>query len=440
VTRRPKYKLYLRLMILSAVMLVVAMTVTSFKIIQAGRHFTHIILEEHETLLANTLRFGHGVMIHMGVKNYDALIKEALKSRFVFHLAILDDRGNVIAQSTPPLGVPSEENYDLTSLADGRILKEKQDLALISYRAPTIAPDEVRADHHATLPKSERELQKPAWFVVGVDTSRFERHFRDMVFQTAWIAGTVLLLGGLIILFFGIIQRYELAHLSIERLNRIKRILGHFVPETAKTQILNHPEKKALLEKYIQDATVLFLDIEGFTLFLKQYSQERINRVIEHYFSVFFDLIHKNGGDINETAGDGMMVIFLNPDPGRHAENAVRTALEIKAQCLRISEKGSMELFPIQINAGIESGDVYLGSTKMRRAEDERWTFTASGAVTIKAARLAQFADGGRILVGEETARRIQRIHNLIPIGKVDLKNLEDSGEVYEVAFPHKAG
>ena len=50
------------------------------------------------------------------------------------------------------------------------------------------------------------------------------------------------------------------------------------------------------------------------------------------------------------------------------------------------SENENPDLFPIQVSIGIHSGEVYLGSTKMRGTEREQWTFTASGAVTIMAA------------------------------------------------------
>jgi class 3 adenylate cyclase len=210
--------------------------------------------------------------------------------------------------------------------------------------------------------------------------------------------------------------------------------MGFFVPQTAKDLIEKQPEQKSLLDKYIQDASVLFLDIEGFTLLLENYSQERINRTIEYYFSIFLNLIQKNQGDINETAGDGMMVIFLDPDPVKHARNAVWTALEIQEECIKTHKDRNPDLFDIRVNIGVHSGKVYLGSTKMRGSNAERWTFTASGAVTIMAARLSQYAKDGRILLGEETARRVDKDYPLRHIGKIDLKNIKDSGEVYEIS------
>jgi class 3 adenylate cyclase len=197
-----------------------------------------------------------------------------------------------------------------------------------------------------------------------------------------------------------------------DRLDKIKRVMANFVPETAKTIIEKDPEK-GQLDKYVQDATVLFLDIQGFTSLLQKYSKERISHVIESYFSIFYDLIQKNGGDVNEMAGDGMMVIFLEADPIKRAKSAVRAALEIQEQC--------------------KSGEVYLGSTKMKGSGGDRWTFTASGPVTIVAARLSDYAQGGQILIGEETVRRISNDFPLKHLGKVQLKNFRDPVEVSQV-------
>jgi class 3 adenylate cyclase len=134
-----------------------------------------------------------------------------------------------------------------------------------------------------------------------------------------------------------------------------------------------------------------------------------------------------------------MMVIFQDPDPVQHAKNATQSALQIQEQCLKLPENGDPDLFSIRVNIGIQSGETYLGSTKMRGSEGERWTFTATGAVTITAARLAEHARAGQILIGEETASRVREffsLNPLNPLGKVPLKNIKDSGEIYEISTP----
>ena len=433
-------RLYLWIVILSSVTLAVTLTITSIKIVRGGKSFNKVIHEENKAFVINTVRFGHGVMTHMGAETYESLIDLALKSKIIQFMGVLDEKGNIIAQSEPLSGLHLLETYDVRQLKDGAILEKTKNFHLMSYKAgPEIVPDKEHMKHHATMISKSammgkhQDAPKPAWFLVGMDTSAFSRHNRDMVTQTVGAGVAILLLGTTIIIFLGIIQRYELAHLSIEKLQKIKRVLGHFVPRTAKNIIEKDPGKKGLLDKYVQDASVLFLDIEGFSLLLEQYSYEKINRVIEIYFSKFLDLIWKNGGEVNETAGDGMMAIFLDPDSVQHARNAVRTALEVQEECLNTLKDKTPDRFDIRVNIGIHSGKVYLGSTKMRGSEGERWTFTASGSVTVMAARLSDYAQNGQILLGEETARRVEKDYPLHSIGKIPLKNIKDSGEIYEI-------
>ncbi|NIM97977.1 MAG: hypothetical protein GTO24_07845 [candidate division Zixibacteria bacterium] len=433
--RKAQYRLSIWFVIISGIILAITLTVTSLNIIQGDKKFTELILEENKTFLVNTLRFGHGLMAHMGVESFESLIEEALKSKFIKYLAIVDQSGQITAQSIAPAELASMKNPDPDQLRDSGVLRETGDLLLISYSAQQIVSEETHKKHHATFRGPKRQPTEPAWFLVALDISDFKKHHHAMVTQSVGVGTIFFLFGLLAIMFFGIVQRYEMAHLSIERLSKIKSVLGNFVPETVRNMIEKSPEK-ALLDKYMQDASVLFLDIEGFTTLVQKHPQDRINYMIESYFSSFLDFIHRNGGDINETAGDGMMAIFQDSDPIRHAQNAVQAALEIQEYCRKTPNAVHSNLSPIQVNIGVSSGDVYLGSTKMRGTERDRWTFTASGAVTILAARLSDYADGGQILIGEETAQRIGQRFPSSNLGKVPLKNLEDSGEVHEILKP----
>ena len=254
-------------------------------------------------------------------------------------------------------------------------------------------------------------------------------------------------LGGVSIIFYVLLQYFvrereqamaalDLKHHRVirekERVDKIKNVMANFVPETMKSIIEKNPEEMHL-DRYIQEATVLFLDIEGFTTLLQTYSTERITRVIEIYFSMFYDIIQKCGGDINETAGDGMMVIFLEHDPVKRSQNAIQAAREIRDRCSSIYRKEDQDLFPIQVNIGICSGEVHIGPTKIRGTKGDRWTFTASGSVTVMASRLSDYAEGGQILVGEGTARRVEKFFSLTPLGKIALKNFKHPVNVYEV-------
>lgn len=219
--------------------------------------------------------------------------------------------------------------------------------------------------------------------------------------------------------------------LTIERkmslLHNVQDHLAKFVPRSVIRLIAENPEAPEL-EKREQDVSVLFVDISGYTRMSEALPQDRVNVIVERYFSRLLDHIHTNGGDISETAGDGLMVIFTDADPQRHACKAVRTALDMLRQTAPLDEQLQETFGPISVHIGINSGLVLLGPTKLEGATGTRWTYTASGLTTNVAARVAALAEGGTILVGAETARRVDGRFHTREIGRQQLKNV--SGEV----------
>jgi class 3 adenylate cyclase len=160
-----------------------------------------------------------------------------------------------------------------------------------------------------------------------------------------------------------------------------------------------------------------------------------VNFVIEKYFSSFLDVIYANQGDINETAGDGLMIIFQGT-PRENALNASRAALKIHARTTEIRKELDGRFEPIEVNMGINSGVASVCMTKFLRAAGARMTFTASGPVTNLAARIASAAVEGDILVGPETAARIKDEIILFDRGLMNFKNVKEQVLVYSLIRP----
>jgi class 3 adenylate cyclase len=219
---------------------------------------------------------------------------------------------------------------------------------------------------------------------------------------------------------------------NVELLEHIKTHLGKFVPAAVRQIVERDPTAPALAKRE-QDVTVLFLDIAGYTSLSETLDQEQVNYVVERYFSSFLDDIYANHGDINETAGDGLMIIFQGDDPRQHARAAVRTALAIREKTQQINAELAGTYAPVTVNMGINSGIAAVGSTRFESATGTRWTFTASGPVTNLAARIGAAATGGTIYVGMETARRLGEDFCLRDLGLREFKNVREPVEVYEV-------
>ena len=197
------------------------------------------------------------------------------------------------------------------------------------------------------------------------------------------------------------------------------------------------------LEKRNEEVSVLFLDIAGYTRLSEQLEAKRLNQLVQTYFCSFLEIIRAHHGDVNETAGDGLMVIFQRSnraEPGRpdedHALNATRAAFAIQARTLELNEEYAGVFPAIQLHMGINTGEALLGATKLGGAGSQRWTFTATGPDDQPGRALRRLAQGGDIVVGPETAERIKTRFVLEALGEKSFKNVSQPLPVFRVIPP----
>jgi class 3 adenylate cyclase len=220
---------------------------------------------------------------------------------------------------------------------------------------------------------------------------------------------------------------------KLELLEQIKGELSKFVPEAVTRLLERHPDAREL-EKREADVSVLFLDVEGYTRLSEELPPPRLNRMIQDYFSAFLEIIRAHHGDVNETAGDGLMVIFQSEgSPTRHAQNAAGAAFRLLARVTQLNQEFSGTYPPVAIHVGINSGPALVGATKLDASGGGRWTFTASGPTTNLAARIAGLTRGGEVKVGPETAARIRDHYVLEDAGEHRLKNVAQPVRVYRL-------
>jgi CheY-like chemotaxis protein len=218
---------------------------------------------------------------------------------------------------------------------------------------------------------------------------------------------------------------------QVEDLRHAHTHLTKFVPQAVMRLIEANPTAPEM-EKKERDVSVLFVDISSYARLSESLQHEQVNNIIERYFSSFLDCIHANDGDINETAGDGLMAIFADADGQRHARRAVQTALQLLDRTAQLNTQLT-ETTPIAIHIGINSGLALVGPTKLEGASGTRWTYTALGQVTNVAARIAALGEAGAILVGPETARRIAGFFSMREVGMRQFKNISEAVMIYRI-------
>ena len=227
-------------------------------------------------------------------------------------------------------------------------------------------------------------------------------------------------------------EKLQSALQHIENLEKVKQQLTKFVPSAVRTMVEGDPGSVDLKKKPM-DASVLFMDIEGFSRITESYEQSLVNNMVETYFSAYLNCVSRYGGEINETSGDGLMVIFKDGPETEHPAAAIKAALEIVAATEVLNRGRRYPWGDLGLHLGINTGTAWIGCTKMRGIAGERYTWTASGLTTVIAARIGQLSTGSRLLIGSETFQRVADCCQAEPVGEKIVKNVKKPVSIYRV-------
>jgi class 3 adenylate cyclase len=229
------------------------------------------------------------------------------------------------------------------------------------------------------------------------------------------------------------LKELKAAMRKVEILESIKADLSKFVPTTV-TRMIEKSPTGDIMEAEERDVTVLFLDIEGYTKITEDVGATEVNALVEQYFSVFMDAIYENNGDVVETAGDGLMVLFLTEDSAVHALEAVRAAQTIREKACLINDDCGLDpqpAVPLVTNIGICSGQAFVGAAKFESYTGSRWAYTSHGNTTNIAARICGKATGGAVLASRTTMERVKDEFSFERLGSFALKNLSEEVEIF---------
>ena len=216
---------------------------------------------------------------------------------------------------------------------------------------------------------------------------------------------------------------------ELERSLLIRSTLAKFVPERVR-QLVDASPEGAALDKRETDVSVFFADVTGYTRLSARLAGDTLSHLVERYFGAFLDEIVRRGGDVSETAGDGLMVFFHE---GNHARDAVETARAIHRTTAELNAALADDAESVAMHIGINTGSALLGATKIEGRAGARWTYTASGLTTNVAARLAALADAGEIVISEATRTRLGESVAAEELGLRELKGVETPVRVYRL-------
>jgi adenylate cyclase len=188
---------------------------------------------------------------------------------------------------------------------------------------------------------------------------------------------------------------------------------------------------RSALEGERKQVTVLFADVKGSMELASKIDPEDWHSILNGFFGVLSDGVHRFEGTINQYTGDGIMALFGAPIAHEdHAPRACYAALALRSELHRYAEEMKRTRgLAFAVRIGIHSGGVVVGKI----GDDLRMDYTAQGETVGLAARLEQLADPGSVYVSERTAALVAGYFALRDLGPFTIKGLSTPIRIYEL-------
>ena len=173
------------------------------------------------------------------------------------------------------------------------------------------------------------------------------------------------------------------------------------------------------------DATVVFIDICGFTSISEKESPNKVVKLLNNYFDVMVKEIIAQNGIVDKFMGDCVMAVFKG---NFHLDRAIESSIAIKNIINNLPDEGT---FSPKVSIGINSGDMIcgnIGSVTLKRLD-----YTVIGDSVNISQRLQCAASIGQIVIPEKCYLKVKKSFKCEKIGSIKLKNKEREMVIYEV-------
>ena len=188
---------------------------------------------------------------------------------------------------------------------------------------------------------------------------------------------------------------------------------------------------RSALEGERKHVTVLFADVQGSMDLAETVDAEQWHHILDRFFAILSEGIHRFEGTINQFTGDGVMALFGAPIAHEdHALRACRAALALSEDLARYAtELRRTRGLNFSVRMGLNSGEVVVGKI----GDDLRMDYTAQGRSVGLAARMQQLAPPDRTYLTEATAKLVAGYFELGDLGEFTIKGVREPVRVYDL-------
>lgn len=213
-----------------------------------------------------------------------------------------------------------------------------------------------------------------------------------------------------------------------ETLRAVKEnnILKMYVDETVLNFMGSREYESSLMANETLEASVVFVDICGFTRISETESADVVVKLLNDYFDIIVKEIIGQGGYIDKFIGDAIMAVFRGE---YHLDRALDACIAVRNKIDQLPQ--GQNAFVPKVSIGINSGEMIsgnIGSVTLKRLD-----YTVIGDTVNTAQRLQSVAEPGQIVINESCYEMIKESFSCKKVGEVSLKNKAKPETIYEV-------
>ncbi|MCD6224361.1 MAG: HAMP domain-containing protein [Deltaproteobacteria bacterium] len=203
---------------------------------------------------------------------------------------------------------------------------------------------------------------------------------------------------------------------------------GKYVGCEVLNMIMANPED-AWLKGRKNEATILFLDIRGFTSYSATKDPEVIVEELNEYFEIVTNIIIDYGGYIDKFIGDAVLAVFGVPIHNkRHVERGVQAAVEIQKKLFKAGNNKKNKLLT-SVGIGIDSGVVISGNI----GTQVKMEYTVIGDSVNIASRLSGLAKSGEIVISRNVFEQVRKLVKVDALPPQKIKGVAGKVETFKV-------
>jgi adenylate cyclase len=218
------------------------------------------------------------------------------------------------------------------------------------------------------------------------------------------------------------------------RRKEITKTFGRYVSTSVADKIVSALDRGDIkLGGELQEITVAFADVRGFTAIANTMKTEDIVSALNRYLSVVIEVVNKYHGVVNKFGGDSIMSIWNAPTvcPG-HPLLAIKAAIETHKAIRELQQK-EPSLPKMDFGIGINTGPAVAGNL----GSPDRLEYSVIGSTVNLASRLTSATPGGKLWISDSTFKLVQSYVEVMPLGEITIAGKQEKFRAYEVVSVH---